>query len=80
MPKRGLEPPRRKSSQLHNLELENPKLAKEWHPTKNGKFTPRDVTKGSMKKVWWKCDKGHVWQATVNNRYNGTKCQKCRWK
>jgi len=62
------------------LETIAPELAKEWHPTKNGRLTPRDVTKGSMKKIWWKCSKGHVWQATVNNRYHGASCKKCRWK
>jgi len=62
------------------LETIAPDLAKEWHPTKNGELTPRDVTKGSMKKVWWRCSKGHAWQATVNNRYHGASCKKCRWK
>jgi hypothetical protein len=62
------------------LETIAPKLAKEWHPTKNGELTPRDVTKGSMKKVWWKCAEGHEWQTTVNSRYSGTGCRKCRWK
>lgn len=28
-------------------------LIAEWHPTKNGKLTPRDVTSGSNKNVWW---------------------------
>ena len=32
-----------------------PDIAKRWHPTKNGDLTPRDVTAGSSKKVWWKC-------------------------
>ena len=40
------------------------KLAKQWHPTKNGKITPFDVTPNSNKKVWWKCDKDddHDWR------------------
>ena len=29
----------------------NPELASEWHPTKNGNLTPRDVTVGSGKKA-----------------------------
>jgi hypothetical protein len=54
----------------------NPLLAKEWHPTKNGELTPKDVTIGSKKKVWWQCEKGHEWQITVTNRSrNG--CPKC---
>ena len=31
-----------------------PHLVKEWHPTKNGDLTPKDVTYGSNKKVWWR--------------------------
>ena len=35
----------------------NPLLAKEWHAIKNGDLTADDVSLGSGKKVWWKCDK-----------------------
>lgn len=47
----------------------NPKLAKEWHPEKNVGFTPYDVIPGSHKKVWWKCEKGHEWQAVIKSRH-----------
>jgi hypothetical protein len=58
----------------------HPEVAKEWHPTKNGDLTPEDVTKGSKKRLWWKCDKGddHEWSATVNNRTSGSNCSICR--
>jgi len=56
----------------------NPDLAKEWHPTKNGSLTPKDVTIGSNKKVWWICDKGHKWLATTYGRNRGSGCPKCR--
>ena len=48
----------------------HPEVAKQWHPTENGNLTPNDVTKGSIKKVWWKCNKGedHEWVATINSR------------
>lgn len=55
----------------------NRKLAKEWHPSKNGKLLSRDVTPGSNKKVWWRCNKGHEWTATVNNRNSGFGCPYC---
>ena len=47
-----------------------PILAAEWHPTKNGKITPNDVTCGSNKKVWWKCPNGpdHEWQTPISSR------------
>ena len=52
-------------------------LVKEWHPTKNGDLLPSDVTRGSNKKVWWMCDKGHEWQATINNRSKNNNCPYC---
>ena len=59
---------------------DNPELAKEWHPTKNGNLTPANVSAGSGLKVWWKCPEGedHEWQATVGNR-NGLRrgCPVC---
>ena len=65
----------------HNdLETINPKLAKEWHPSKNGKLTPRMVTASSGKKVWWICEFGHAWQASVGNRKIGRRCPTCSGK
>ena len=56
--------------QSNCLSFKNPKLASEWHPTKNGTLTPSDVTLASPKKIWWKCSKGndHEWQAKISNR------------
>ena len=42
-----------KVSQRYNLQVINPTLSKEWHPTKNANITPNDVTPKSHKKVWW---------------------------
>jgi len=55
----------------------NPELAGEWHPTKNGSSTPKDVTPGSTKKAWWVCSKGHMWEAVVSYRNRGTGCPYC---
>lgn len=46
-----------------------PELAKEWHPTKNGKLTVDKVFPCSSLKVWWRCEKGHEWEAPVEKRY-----------
>ena len=54
-----------------NLLVNNPGLAKEWHPTKNAPLTPKDVAPQSNKKVWWACGRGHEWEAAVNNRNQG---------
>ncbi len=55
----------------------NPDVAKEWHPTKNKKLTPTDVTYGSGKKVWWICSKGHEWDARIYSRNYGKGCPYC---
>ena len=54
-----------------------PELAKEWHPTKNGKLTPDEVTIGSHKRVWWLGSCGHEWQAEVKSRCSGRGCPYC---
>jgi hypothetical protein len=59
------------------LEAINPKLAKQWHPKKNGGLTPKDVTPNSDKKAWWICDRGHEWQATISNRNRARGCPYC---
>jgi len=54
-----------------------PDLVKEWDIEKNLPLTPKDVTTGSGKLVWWKCEKGHEWQARVCNRTSGSGCIYC---
>ena len=61
----------------YNLAVLHPDVAAQWHPTKNGDLTPYDVTPGSGKKVWWKCEKGHEWDATVGDRTRGRGCPHC---
>lgn len=63
-----------------NLLTRNPRLAREWHPTKNGDLSPKDVTSRSARKVWWQCEKGHAWEAQVGNRFMGTGCPYCAGK
>jgi len=46
----------------------NPRLAKEWHPEKNGELTPYSVVSGSSKKIWWICDKKHEWESSLYSR------------
>ncbi|MBO5395641.1 MAG: zinc-ribbon domain-containing protein [Clostridia bacterium] len=62
----------------NDLATKNPKLAREWHPTKNADLKPNMIAPGSNKKVWWMCKEGHEWQAKVNDRSNGTNCPFCR--
>ena len=48
----------------------NPEMAKQWHPTKNGKLTPFDVSPRSSKMIWWKCEKGDDIIQKVSNLKN----------
>ena len=59
------------------LQTVNPILAVQWHPTNNGTLTPSDVTAGSGKKVWWQCNRGHTWEASINSRTKGNGCPFC---
>ncbi len=61
----------------NDLKTLNPILAKEWDYDKNDELTPDTVALGSTKKVWWKCNKGHEWQAAINNRSKGRGCPFC---
>ncbi|MEI8366133.1 MAG: zinc-ribbon domain-containing protein, partial [Parachlamydiaceae bacterium] len=68
---------RKKLHQDNSLEATNPILVKEWHPTKNGDLNPSDVIAGSSRKVWWKCKKGHEWEAALGSRNSGRGCPRC---
>ena len=52
-------------------------MAKEWNWEKNDKLKPENFTENSHKKVWWKCNKGHEWQAPISNRNKGVGCPIC---
>ncbi|PWY54112.1 hypothetical protein DGG96_17020 [Legionella qingyii] len=65
--------------------LENlfPEVSKEWHPKLNGKKRPSNFTYGCKEKVWWFCEKGHVYQTAIceRTRKSGpTSCPYCAGK
>lgn len=62
----------------NDLQTRLPELAAEWHPTKNGSLRPTMVARNSHKKVWWQCEKGHEWEATIKSRSTGSGCPVCR--
>lgn len=65
----------------HNsLEYNCPEnILKEWDYDKNKPLTPKDLTYHSLKKVWWKCQKGHEWLTRVKYRtVNNSSCPYCR--
>lgn len=60
-----------------DLSTTNPDLLLEWDYVKNEPLTPKDVSAGSEKKVWWICSEGHSWQAVISNRAKGHGCPYC---
>lgn len=63
---------------LHKL---FPKIAKEFHPTKNGKLTAKTISPGSNRNIWWHCKNNHEWQARPTKRKQNNRngdCPKCR--
>lgn len=53
-------------------------LLQEWDAKRNAPLTPKDLSYGSKKKVWWRCAHGHVWQAMVTIRTaNHSGCPYC---
>ena len=62
----------------NDLETHYPNIAKEWHPTKNGCLTPKDIMFGSQKKVWWQCKHGHDFEVSVSTRtVHKSGCRTC---
>ena len=69
-----------KITRSNSLAFTNPKIAKEWHPTKNGQLSPRMISEKSGKAFWWKCKKkGHVWKERIDklSKRKNT-CPKCK--
>ena len=54
----------------------HPELVSEW--SEKNKIKPTEVSIGSHKKVIWRCEKGHEWEAAVKSRtINKTGCPYC---
>src|SRR5690606_20103327 len=67
----------REANHTNSLAALNPELTEHWDYKRN-LITPHDITIGSVKKVWWVCsDCKSSYEATVNNRNNGTGCTYC---
>lgn len=51
----------------NSLEIMFPEVAKQWS-TRNFPLLSKDVSYGSNKKVWWRGECGHEWQASPHSR------------
>lgn len=61
----------------NDLQTVAPIIAREWNYEKNGNLSPDEVIAKTDRTVWWRCDKGHEWQARISNRMNGNNCPYC---
>ena len=51
---------------INDLATLEPLLVKQW--SEKNKIKPTEVSIGSHKKVIWRCEKGHEWEAAVKSR------------
>ena len=49
----------------------------EWNYSLNNNLRIEDFVANSHQKVWWKCSKGHEWQAMIKDRNRGNGCPHC---
>ena len=65
----------------NDFQTKFPEIAEEWNYEKNGQILPEQIAAGNRRNVWWKCSKGHEWQATVYYRTSRQKtCPYCACK
>lgn len=62
---------------FNDLATVEPELAKEWHPTKNGKTKPNQIIASKKEVYWWLGECGHEWDTNLKNRRDGCGCPYC---
>lgn len=64
---------------FNDLASQYPEIAAEWYPSKNGDFTPDQISIVSTKSFWWICPEGHEWKGAVRDRTRQNKsCPVCK--
>uniref|UniRef100_A0A6M3ILR1 Treble clef zinc finger domain-containing protein n=1 Tax=viral metagenome TaxID=1070528 RepID=A0A6M3ILR1_9ZZZZ len=64
---------------FNDLQTTHPELVEEWDWEKN-KIKPTEISKGTNKRVWWKCKEcQHEWKTSICNRAGSKQsgCLKC---
>lgn len=66
----------------NDLVTMRPDLMKQWDYEKNASLNPQMVLPSQHVKVWWRCERGHSWQAAIysRTRENGCRCPYCTGK
>ncbi len=63
---------------VNDLASQFPDISAQWHPEKNGSARPDRISPYSNRKVWWRCSRGHDYQARVSARTaGGSSCPYC---
>lgn len=60
--------------------LKDHPLSEELDAERNTLLSCGEVGIQSPSKLWWKCDKGHSWEASVKNRFYGRGCPACAYE
>lgn len=62
----------------NDLATTDESLLSEWDYDLNKNIKPTEVSRNSMKIVWWKCKYGHSWRAKISSRtLDGEGCKVC---
>ena len=56
---------------------DNEELMKQYNFERNTDQNLNELTLGSKKNIWWKCEKGHEWEANICDRFRGNGCPYC---
>ena len=62
---------------FNDLLTKDPELATKWNYDRNTDLLPTQITARSGKKVWWRCEAGHEWEAVVSYQAKRRKCPIC---
>lgn len=59
----GKRPKQKLVSGVNDLAARYPEVAALWDEEQNGDLKPTQILPGSNKKVWWRCERDHHWEA-----------------
>ena len=62
---------------FNDLQTIYPVIAASWDYEKNGKLQPNAITAHNNTRIWWRCENGHSWRTSVDNRAKGKGCPHC---
>ena len=62
---------------FNDLQTIYPEIAASWDYVKNGELKPNGITAHNNTRIWWRCERGHSWRTSVDNRAKGKGCPHC---